>query len=303
MHLKSITYIILLMLFTFSCEDNKIDKKKSINTNTQKVKSTKNENLNISFLLDLSDRIDPKKYPNGSMEFYLRDVAYIKSASGAFVNHLQHKKVRQMNDNIQLYFDPEPKNENINRLSDSLRYQIHKSNATEALINEIADAYSIKTQNIYESAIKDNNYIGSDTWRFFKTKINDFCILESHRNILIILTDGYIYHKNTLIEEENRTSFLTPQLIRKHKLNTKNWKEKIEKQHLGFITATENLENLEILVLGIHPDIKNPYEEDVIVTYWADWFERMNVKKYQIKTAMLPSNLDKIITDFINNNK
>tara|TARA_R110001606_G_scaffold376284_1_gene534899 strand:- start:168 stop:626 length:459 start_codon:yes stop_codon:yes gene_type:complete len=148
-------------------------------------------------------------------------------------------------------------------------------------------------------AIEDNSYVGSDTWRFFKNKIKDYCIDDNYRNILVILTDGYIFHKNSKIEEDNKTSYLTPQTIRKFKLNTGNWQEKIEKENFGFIPATENLQNLEILVLGINPDNKNSYEQDVIEKYWSDWFNSMKVNKYESKNASLPSNMDKIIKDFI----
>lgn len=48
--------------------------------------TNKKENLNISILLDLSDRIDPIKNANPSMEFYTRDLGYIESISKGFKN-------------------------------------------------------------------------------------------------------------------------------------------------------------------------------------------------------------------------
>jgi hypothetical protein len=291
--IKNIKFIFILFLLC-SCAKDSINKK-----NTVSKKNTTKQNLNISFLLDLSDRINPEKYPNESMEFYQRDVAYIKSVSEAFDMHLRKKRVRQMNDKIQLFFDPAPLNENINKISNQLKYNISRESVNLDLLDNIKATYASKPIDIYDLAIKDNSYVGSDTWRFFKNKIKDYCIDENYRNILVILTDGYIFHKNSKIEEENRTSYLTPQTIRKFKLNTGKWQEKIEKENFGFIPATENLQNLEILVLGINPDTKNPYEEDVIEKYWSDWFESMEVKKYEIKNAGLPSNMDKIIKDFI----
>jgi hypothetical protein len=71
-------------------------------------------------------------------------------------------------------------------------------------------------------------------------------------------------------------------------------------QNMEFIKANNDLSNLEILVLGINPDTKNPYEDEVIKAYWAKWFEAMQVKRYEIHTTELPSNMDKIIKDFIN---
>jgi len=287
-------------MLVMSCTDEKKDESKET---TQDVvnKSRNSENLNISFLLDLSDRINPVKYPNESMQYYLRDVTYIKSVSESFDTHLRKKRVREMKDKIQVFFDPEPQNQNINSISNSLRYSITRDNASLELLDKIKNTYATKPLEIYNLAIKDDKYVGSDTWRFFKTKVKDFCIEENYRNILIILTDGYIFHKDTKIKERNLTSYITPQEIRGNRLNDKEWTKKMAEKEYGFIPATKGLEDLEILVLGINPDTKNPYEEEVIVKYWSDWFDSMEVGRYDIKTASLPSNMDKIIKDFISN--
>ena len=82
-------------------------------------------------------------------------------------------------------------------------------------------------------------------------------------------------------------------------MNKSNWEDKIEKESFGFIPIKMNLENLEVLVLGVNPDIKNAYEEDVIKKYWSDWLQNMKVKKFQIRNAGLPSDMDKLIKDFV----
>ena len=63
--------------------------------------------------------------------------------------------------------------------------------------------------------------------------------------------------------------------------------------------VNQNLESLEVLVLGINPNKKNPYEEDVIKEYWAKWLTEMKVKRFDLKRADLPSHLDKIIKEFL----
>lgn len=266
-------------------------------------KSNHSNNINLSLLLDLSDRIDPLKYPNPTMEFYIRDIGYIKSAAEAFDSHLRNKKVVQTNDKIQLFFDPEPQNNEINTLSSQLKYSINKSNTSKELMDEIKTSYTTNPSKIYDLTIKDKNYPGSETWSFFKNRVQDYCIDDSYRNILILLTDGYLYHKNSKRKEGNQTTYITPELIRENGLNTANWKEKMTDKKFGFIPANENLSQLEILVIGINPDKKNPYEEDVIKAYWKDWFTKMNVKRFEIKNADLPSNMDKIIKNFIENKK
>ena len=47
---------------------------------------TENKNYNISILIDLSDRIDTIKHSNPTMEYYNRDLGYIKSVSEALTH-------------------------------------------------------------------------------------------------------------------------------------------------------------------------------------------------------------------------
>ena len=286
---------ILVMLSFFSCKDNEKEDK----TEPPKVKDCSG-NLNISILLDLSDRISPEKYPNPTMEYYLRDVGYINSAADAFTNHVRKKKVRQANDRIQLFFDPSPFNPQINSISKDLKIEIDKNNISKEYINKVKDVYAAMPLEIYKLAIKDKNYVGSDTWRFFKNKVSDYCIQPLHRNILVLLTDGYIYFKDSKIKEGNETTYLSPEIIRGNGLNTSDWSEKMITGKIGFIKANNDLSNLEVLVLGINPNKKNPYEEDVIKAYWIKWFEAMKVKRYEIRSSELPADADEVIKNFIN---
>jgi hypothetical protein len=289
-----------LAILLFSC------KKEGANSNLKEEKvqpatDKSYKNYNISILLDLSDRISPKKYPNIAMEFFQRDLGYINSISEAFTDHIKDKRIRQMNDKIEIYFNPEPQNKQINSISKKLKFEFDKDNASKENINLVNTTYKSETAKIYDLAISDNNYVGSDIWKFFANNVNDYCIQDKHRNILIILTDGYVFHKDTKIKEGNLTSYLLPEVIRSNALNKVDWKDKIKQNNFGFIPANEDLSNLEILVLGINPDIKNPYEGKVIKEYWTNWFIKMKVKRFEIKETGLPSNMDKVIKDFIKN--
>jgi len=291
---------IITLAFFISCAKEKetIDQNKRTKEN-ENISKGKEEKMNISFLLDLSDRIDPKKYPNESMDFYKRDISYINSIASIFDNHIRSKKVRRVDDKIQLFFDPEPKNSKINEISNHLKYHLTKENLNKNLLNEFKNAYLVFPEEIYELAIKDGKYVGSDTWRFFKNKAQNYCIEDGHRNILVVLTDGYIYHKSTIIKEGSQTTYLTPKVVRSNKLTNSKWENLISDQEFGFIPINIDLSNLEILVLGINPDSNNPYEEDVIKRYWSDWFKKMNVKRFEIRSTDLPSNMEKVIKDFI----
>lgn len=288
--------ISFLLASTFSCKKESDKKETEV-----AVKSTVSEDYNISILLDLSDRISLKKNPNPTMEYYQRDLGYIKSVSESFTEHLKSKRIRQINDKMQLFFNPEPLDPAINTIAQNLRINIDKNNASKELLNSINSDYASQTSKIYESAIKDNKYVGSDIWSFFDSKTKDQCIENKYRNILIVLTDGYMFYESTIMKEGNRTTYITPELIRKNGLNTKDWDKKFHEQDFGFIKANDDLSNLEVLVLGINPDKKNPYEEKVIRAYWTKWFTEMKISRFEIKNADLPSNMEKIIKDFILN--
>lgn len=301
MNFKNITFLLSLSIVLIACQDEpKEDSKTSQVTEKTELKTSQPvQNLNISFLLDLSDRIDPNKYPNDAMDYYKRDVAYINSVAAAMRNHLNSKRIRQINDKIKVYFEPEPSNPEINEISEKLKFNFSRHNISKDLLKNFDENYNKYPTQIYNLAIEDANYIGSDTWRFFKTNVNDYCIEEGYRNILVIMTDGYIFHKDTKIKQGNKTSYLTPEYIRSSGLNSNNWMAIYNEKDFGYIALEKDLSNLEVLVLGINPDPRNDFEEEVIRKYWSDWLESMNVKKYKIMKADLPSNMDRIIKDFI----
>ncbi|WP_083693130.1 hypothetical protein [[Flexibacter] sp. ATCC 35103] len=287
----------LLLVFSVSCKQES-DKEAEKESET---KSPVSENYNISILLDLSDRISLEKNPNPTMQYYQRDLGYIKSVSEAFTEHLKSKRIRQIDDKMQLFFNPEPLDPAINTIAQDLRISIDKNNASKKLLNSINSDYASKTSKIYESAIKDNKYVGSDIWSFFDNKVKDQCIENKYRNILVILTDGYMFDESTVMKEGNRTTYITPELIRKNGLNTKDWDKKLQDQDYGFIKANDDLSNLEVLVIGINPNKNNPYEEKVIRSYWTKWFTEMKIRHFEIKNADLPSNMENIIKDFVLN--
>lgn len=300
MKLKTIIVISSLIIMAGCKADSEVEETATTN---DKEKTDVKQDLNISFLLDLSDRISPTKYPNQSMEYYKRDVGYINTTAKVFDNHIRQKRMVQANDKIQLFFDPEPSNPEINNIANSLKFNVNRSNISKELLNNIKSKYETQPIKIYELAIKDGeksgDYNGSRTWSFFKNKLKDNCIEQNHRNILIVLSDGYLYHKDNIINDNNKTSYLTSAYIQAKGLNTSNWQEKMEKEGFGFIPVSPDLSNIEILVLGINPSAKNPYELDVIEKYWQDWFKAMNVKRFEIKTANLPSDMENIIKKFI----
>jgi hypothetical protein len=261
--------------------------------------SPQRDSLNISILLDLSDRINPEKHPAPAMEFHERDLGYIHSVTEALENHLMNKKTQTIDDRIQLFIDPLPADKTLNQKMVALKMGFNKANATREKILSITTTYDSLVPSIYEATISQNQYVGSDIWRFLTAKASDYCISKSHRNLLIILTDGYLYHENTRKKDGNRTSYLLPKTIRANQLAGPDWKERFESHDYGFLNGKTDLSALEILVVGINPYPQNQNDEAVMTLYWTQWFQEMGVSKFELKRTDLPSHMDKIIKDFV----
>lgn len=258
-------------------------------------------NLNISILLDLSDRISPEKNPNPTMDYYLRDIEYINFIKQSLMIHCLNKKTITINDRMQVYFNPPPADSQVNKLTGELKIDLNRSNVSEDKFNQLCSTYEKAIPEIYSLAISSLNFPGSDIWGFFKSNIKTYCIQEDYRNILVILTDGYMYHTNNKVRSGNKTTYLTHRDIVSLKLTGGDWNNVYNSNNYGFIPANKDLNNVEILVLGLNPDNSNPFEEDVLKQYWSDWFLAMgvNADNFDIRTTDLPNNLEESIMNFI----
>lgn len=295
--LKTVVFVILLG--AFACSNNTSNDSSGKKDQAPLSTTVVNTNLNISLLLDLSDRISIEKHPNQTMEYYQRDLGYISAVANAFTKHVRKKKIQRVNDQLQVYFDPAPSDKSINQLSSELKVSLNRKNITKDLVLGIPALYEKNTTKIYDLAIKDNNFIGSDIWGFFKKNVRDYCLKDEMRNILIILTDGYIFHENSSFAEDNHTTYVTYPLIKRLGLATRKWQEKMDQDSISLIKANNNLQDLEVLVIGVNPEGNNPYEADIINKYWSDWFNSMGITSFKIREAELPSNLEGLINDFI----
>lgn len=258
-------------------------------------------NLNISILIDLSDRIDPMKYPNLTMQYHQRDTGYIASIVKAFNQHVSNKKLIAINDRLQTFIDPLPQNPQIVKNLETLRVELDRNNVSKKTLIELPTDYLQNTHELYQQAIEDDLYVGSDTWRFFKSSATDYCIKEGAHNVLVILTDGYMYHPNSVISQGGRTTKINKSTFRQLNLNTPAWQSEMENKDLGFYAAPVKLEGLKVLVLGLNPADDNPFEEDVLSAYWQKWLVEMGIstESILIKRADLPVNLDETIQHFI----
>ncbi len=267
--------------------------------------------LNINILWDLSDRIDPVLNP-ASPPHYERDIEVIKKITSFFKKDMEKRGAYKSKGKIKIFFTPTPSNERINSIAGALSCDLSSftgdgGNRKKKEIYDSIEARFFRNANeIYrltiESNINKKQWDGSDIWRFFKNDVKDYCIDETsnYRNILVVLTDGYIYHKDSRDKQGNKTAYVLPELLKPLR-NNPNWQSTFATGNYGLISTRKDLQKLEVLVLEISPSKEYKNDEDILKHYLGKWFEEMGIRKsnYVCYNSDLPEYTKKKIESFL----
>jgi hypothetical protein len=289
-----------------SCADDKKNEKLDSNSKNNKVAKVKSDKqLNITVLLDLSDRIEPTKYPC-KPEHYERDIEIVNYFTEIFKKEMEQKGAFMAKGKMKVIFSPRPDDEEINTIASELSVDLSRTKNTkekQQVFDNISSNFRENIERIYSKTIETKNYPGSDVWRFFKNDVADFAISndENYRNILVILTDGYLFHEGSKDKEVNRSMSLLASDVESNGFRSTKWKEKFEKGDYGYISTRNDLNNLDILVLEISPSPQDKNDEDVIKAYLKKWFNEMNVNEFELYNSDLPEYTKTRIDKFFNN--
>lgn len=256
--------------------------------------------LNVTLLLDLSDRIDPKKNPG----HYQRDTALIGYIIDMFLNEIRVKGNYLAKGKFRVIFYPVPPVPEVGRIvheldvnlaatkEPKLKRDFYRTFRAKALRNIAA---------LYEGAIRSGKWPGADIWGFFKRN-SDLAIDPDpgYRNMLVILSDGYLVDERVRFMEKNRYSYLTSSLLDKHKLrNNAGWKQRIETLDFGLIAPPVNLSKLEVLFLEMNPLSRYHQDEDILRYVLEKWFREMKVKRSLINQTGFPEHSIQRIRQFL----
>jgi len=263
------------------------------------------QQLNITILLDLSDRVEPTKYP-AKPEHYQRDIEIVSYFTELFKQEMSNKGAYKSDGKIKVIFSPRPADDEINTIASNLNVDLSKARDNKhkkEIYDNITIDFKSNLEKIYSKTIETKKYPGSDIWRFFKNDVADYALATDpvYRNILVVLTDGYLFHEDSKDKNKNRTAYLLPNTVQKNGLRNSNWQSKFQEGDYGFISTREDLENLEVLVLEISPSPSHKNDEDVIKAYLEKWFQEMNVKNYEIYNSDLPEYTKTRISKFMTN--
>lgn len=293
--MKRIFYITIVAISLIACgapNDNNAN-----NTSVNGIR--KEKQLNISILLDLSDRISPQINPDALKN----DIENIKTVTEFFRTNMKRLNAYNAKGKIRVYLVPPPPNSNINSIVNTLNIDCSKmdNKGRKEVFDTLTTLYTKNLENIYNETISTSEWIGSDIWRFFKDDVKDYCIesVSDYRNILIILTDGYLYHEQSKYNSVNRFSYLLNGNLANYR--KQNWKQLIEQSDFGLMSERDDLNGLEVLVLEVKAEkTSNKIDEDILPFVLKKWFSEMNVSRYEVYRSDLPANTKIRIEKFLN---
>lgn len=249
--------------------------------------------LNISIYLDLSDRLKRDLTPSQKD----RDLAIVGYITDYFRTQTVGPKILQSKNNIKVFFYPAPNSSDIAVLAEDLCIDITKFNGVEKRVVLDGDAnqgrpslkerFNKNLSAIYDKTLEANQWPGCDIWDFFSNKnVDTQCIRKGFRNILIILTDGYLFDEKHKVQDGNAYSYVTSATLKT--------------PDASLIVKRTGLENLEVRILEVNPTDIN--HRDQLKTVLENWLKGMGVKEENITVSQtdLPSNTQAVIDRFLN---
>lgn len=264
------TLILLIGIFFFSCKSE-----------TKK----EQEALNISIFLDLSDRLERSLSPSQMS----RDTAIISYLCDYFRNKTLGPQILNSRNNIRVFFYPTPDEPEIATLAQNLSVDMASLKGIEkrTTLENMKENFLPALSQIYSLALKNGKakkWPGCDIWDFFShKKVDQLCLRPGARNVLIILTDGYLYYAKNIQQEGNAFSYIVPKTL--------------ANPNSSLIVKRQGLENLEVLMLEINPF--NPKQREPLIHVLENWFKAMGVEKFLAVETDLPSTTQTIIKNFL----
>jgi len=293
-------FLLFISVAFFSCDS---EDKQAHENKAPSAESKLGKQVKISILWDLSDRISPSIH-NEIPSNADRDVAIIKYFAEILKADMDRKGAFFAKGKLKVFFSPVPHDADINALAAKLDVDLSNKDVKtkKGIYDSMAGDFERTAKKITEVTIKTSKWEGSDVYRFFKNDVKDYCTSKdsSYRNILVILTDGYIYHPQSKVKNGNKSEYILADNLKLLGLRDNiNYKSVFESKHCGLIATRNDLDNLEVLVLEVNSEANHKNDEDIIKLYLQDWFKQMNVKNYEVYNTDLPDNTKKRITNFL----
>ena len=244
--------------------------------------------LNISVFIDLSDRIADKKLVPNQVS---RDTAIINYIVDYFVANTMGINILKSENKMKVFFYPTPADQKISELSKQLSVDVgeKKGVGKRVALENMKETFPITLDSIYTKTLESQKWPGCDIWDFFQSKrVDNLCIKNNARNILVILTDGYIYHEKNAFKDGNSYSYI----------GHKNIEQKDDWALIDKRNGELSGKGLEVLMLEINP--VKPSHKNRMTEILEKWFKSMGVEKFvAAETDANITNTETILKNFL----
>ncbi len=156
----------------------------------------------------------------------------------------------------------------------------HKNQSNRLYFEKQSSKFRDKVDSLYQLAIKKP--LGADYWYYFDRNLNKLIqkntLFDDYRNILIIITDGYLEAEHKLYTGNEA---LHNSMCREIHAG-KGVNQVIAERGLKITPCDVDLSNLEILILEVN-ERQNGIgcHFDILKKLWADWLKGMKVKNIE----------------------
>ena len=251
--------------------------------NREDNKSKEPAPLNISIILDLSDRITRD---NVTPSQTYRDTAIVAYIADWFKDKTIGPQILKSENKIKVFFYPLPRNSEIATLAEGLSLDMAELKLADRRKNleTMKATFMGNLSQIYRETLEERHFIGCDIWDFFSSrKVDQLCVKPHARNIVVILTDGYLFQADHKLKEGDAYSYVLPQTL--------------AVPNSSLIVRRKGLENLEVLMLEINPH--HPDQRDRLVEVLEKWFADMGVRKFTVAETDVTTNTKTVIKNFL----
>lgn len=252
--------------------------------------------LNINVLVDLSNRIDPKVNPRQPGQ-YERDLAVIRHLASLFRADVTQKTTFATEASLKVFFHPEPNDPAIRVASDKLvavcqRGGMDAAKRNRALFRDLDSNLATGLRTIYQKTLVSGEYPGSQIWRFMKDEAVTKCVKDTarFRNVLVILTDGYLYHEADRQRVGNRYNYFERNMPHFTRFRDQGVLDReFERDDHGILSFDTDLSGLEVLVMEVSPMAEHPEDYDIIRAWWTKWLKELNVPRREVLKTQQPA--------------
>ncbi len=281
---------------------------------------------NIIFAPDLSNRLNKKLYPkpvsdtaiiSGFLKKVWPDILKYKRDD----NQLDHYGVDFINKGLigiyQINTEALALNfQRFNKQVDRINYIMSRSGVSQTLSKDIKNFLAEYNKFNNRASTASN---GADVWTYFQSgidgrimlsNISNGKVINAFRNIMVLMTDGYIeagiFGKGYDLSASKVAAFRN-EFLKSTENDIANFLMRNPKFRINPV-KNPFLNNLEVIVLEMYDRslsvtgtaTKHPTDMEIMKVIWADWFKNSHVKRFELKAiANNKQEAVKYIIDFI----